>query len=126
MLLPLDAFAFKLTIGCTLIVEPLDDFAVTSLTKSESALIELPLDEIASRFSAKPSSVIELPLLDLHCILSDFNFILIIAALEVLIDIFSLFKVFELLMVAALEADNSSIIGIFTITFFDPIFKKEL
>ena len=89
-------------------------------------MIELPLDEIASRFSAKPSSVIELPLLDLHCILSDFNFILIIAALEVLIDIFSLFKVFELLMVAALEADNSSIIGIFTITFFDPIFKKEL
>lgn len=54
ILLPLDALAFKLKIGFTLVELPEELCAKISFAKSSLALIELPLDEDVSAFKALP------------------------------------------------------------------------
>lgn len=68
--------------GCTVVTAPLETSASTSFANKFPASIEEPLDAEVVIFSAFPDIPIELPLLELHYIVSNSVFRFIDAALE--------------------------------------------
>ena len=104
MLLPLDAFPFKLNIGFTVVELPLDDCAKISLAIKFTASILLPLDEEVSTFKAFPITSIELPLDDSREIKSVSTLISISLPLDESTVKYFEFRVLLLLIVDPLDA----------------------